>query len=102
GGGILSGFTHALRSPYLLNVSLFLLLYSVTSTFLYCQQVAVTARAFPDRAAQTAFFASVDLLVNCLTLGIQLFLTGRIVRLAGGGGAPARLTLLRCVRCRAL
>jgi AAA family ATP:ADP antiporter len=66
----------------------------VTSTFLYFQQVGITARAFPDRASQTAFFATVDLLVNCLTLGVQLFFTGRIVRLIGVGLALATLPLL--------
>ena len=94
GGSALAGITHALRSPYLLNVSLFLLLFSITSTFLYFEQVGVTAKAFPDRASQTAFFATVDLLVNILTLAIQLFLTGRVVRLFGFGLALASLPLL--------
>jgi AAA family ATP:ADP antiporter len=94
GGSALAGITHALRSPYLLNVSLFLLLFSITATFLYFEQVGITARAFPDRAAQTQFFATVDLLVNALTLAIQLFLTGRIVRIFGVGLALASLPLL--------
>jgi ATP:ADP antiporter, AAA family len=83
GGGILSGITHVLRSPYLFNVGVFLLLFSITSTFLYFQQAAIVNGAFKDRAAQTAFFATVDLLVNCLTLAVQLFLTARIVVLLG-------------------
>ena len=83
GGGILSGITHVLGSPYLFNVGVFLLLFSITSTFLYFQQAAIVGGAFKDRAAQTAFFATVDLLVNCLTLAVQLFLTARIVVLLG-------------------
>ena len=83
GGGILSGITHVLRSPYLFNVGVFLLLFSITSTFLYFQQAAIVSGAFKDRAAQTAFFATVDLLVNCLTLAVQLFLTARIVVMLG-------------------
>ena len=75
-----AGVTRTLASPYLLNISLFLLLFSVTSTFLYFEQAGIAKRSFPDRGAQTAFFASVDLAVNVLTLGVQLFLTGRIVR----------------------
>jgi AAA family ATP:ADP antiporter len=94
GGRALAGITHALKSRYLLNVSLFLLLFSITATFLYFEQVGITARAFPDRAAQTTFFATVDLLVNVLTLAIQLFLTGRIVRIFGVGLALASLPLL--------
>lgn len=85
GGTLLGGFRDALSSSYLLNVSLFLLLYAVTSTFLYFQQAAVVSHSFQSRAAQTAFFASVDLGVNVLTLGAQLFLTGRILKRFGVG-----------------
>jgi ATP:ADP antiporter, AAA family len=83
GGSVFAGITHAFRSRYLLNVSLFLLLFAITSTFLYFQQLGIVSRSFSDRGAQTAFFASVDLLVNVLTLGGQLFLTGRMVLLLG-------------------
>ncbi|GJE51491.1 hypothetical protein GOFOIKOB_4551 [Methylobacterium tardum] len=83
GGSVLAGVTRTLASPYLLNISLFLLLFSVTSTFLYFEQAGIAKRSFPDRGAQTAFFASVDLAVNVLTLGVQLFLTGRIVNRLG-------------------
>ena len=83
GGNVLAGVTRTFASPYLLNISLFLLLFSVTSTFLYFEQAGIAKRSFPDRGAQTAFFASVDLAVNVLTLGVQLFLTGRIVNRIG-------------------
>jgi ATP:ADP antiporter, AAA family len=83
GGSVFAGITHAFRSRYLLNVSLFLLLFAITSTFLYFQQAGIVSSSFSDRGAQTAFFASVDLLVNVLTLAVQLFLTGRMVLLLG-------------------
>src|SRR5580693_9507828 len=85
GGTLLGGIRDALSSSYLLNVSLFLLLYAVTSTFLYFQQAAVVSHSFESRAAQTAFFATVDLGVNVLTLAVQLFLTGRILKWFGVG-----------------
>lgn len=91
GGSIWSGITRTLASPYLLNISLFLLLFSITSTFLYFEQAGIAKRSFPDRQSQTAFFASVDLAVNVLTLGVQLFLTGRIV---GRIGVAATLAIL--------
>ena len=97
GGSTFAGLMHVVRSPYLLNVSLFFLLFSITSTFLYFEQVNVAAKAFPDRGAQTSFFATVDLAVNVLTLLIQLFLTGRVVRLVGVGLALASLPLLSMV-----
>ena len=91
GGTLLGGIRDALSSGYLLNVSLFLLLYAVTSTFLYFQQAAVVSHSFADRAAQTAFFATIDLGVNALTLVVQLFLTGRILKWLGVGTTLALL-----------
>ena len=91
GGNVLSGFTHAFRSRYLLNISIYMLLYAITSTFLYFEQATIVNRSFADRAARTAFFAQVDLLVNVLTLGVQLFLTDRLLR---GLGVALTLTLL--------
>jgi len=83
GGSIFAGFTKTFGSAYLLNTALFLLLFAVTSTFLYLEQASAARHAFKDRAAQTEFFATVDLMVNVLTLAIQLFLTGRILRVLG-------------------
>ena len=93
GGTLLGGIRDALSSSYLLNVSLFLLLYAVTSTFLYFQQAAVVSHSFESRAAQTQFFATVDLGVNVLTLVVQLFLTGRILKRFGVGTALSMLPL---------
>jgi AAA family ATP:ADP antiporter len=85
GGTLFAGFRDALASSYLLNVSLFLLLYAITSTFLYFQQANVVSHVFSSRTAQTQFFAYLDLSVNILTLAIQLFLTGRILKRFGVG-----------------
>src|SRR5215470_10564256 len=76
GGQVLSGLTHAFKSPYLVNVSVYILLFAITSTFLYFQQAEIARQSFADRGARTAFFARVDLWVNILTFGAQLFLTG--------------------------
>ena len=83
GGSTFAGIRNALASPYLLNIAVYMLLYSVLSTFLYFQQAEIVDRSFADRAARTAFFARVDLLVNALTLGGQIFLTGRVMKSAG-------------------
>lgn len=83
GGGIFAGFLHTLCSPYLAGIALFILLYSITSTFLYFQQASIVQASFPDRAARTAFFANIDLLVNSITLFLQLFLTGRLIARLG-------------------
>lgn len=94
GGGILSGFSHAIRSPYLLTVSIFLMLYSVTSTFAYAQQATIVGHSLTDRAAQTAFLANINFGVNTLALVLQLFFTGRIVLSLGVAVALAILPVL--------
>ena len=91
GGSVLAGITHTLRSPYLLGISLYILLYTITSTFLYFQQAAIVRDYFPDRASRTTFFAGVDLAVNVLTLLVQLLVTGRFLRTFGVGVAAAVL-----------
>ena len=91
GGGVLSGLSHAVKSPYLLNISLYMLLFTTLSTFLYFQLVNVVGQSITDRAARTALFANIDLAVNILTLAIQLLLTGRILKALG---VAITLTLL--------
>jgi len=91
GGGVLSGFAHAVRSPYLLSLTVYMLLFTILSTFLYFQQADIAKRSFADRSARTAFFANIDLAVNVLTLLVQLLLTGRIIKRLG---VALTLTLL--------
>src|SRR4029077_12387158 len=93
---------HSLRSPYLVNVSLFILLFAISSTILYFQQAGIVSHSFTDRGAQTAFFATVDLVVNTLTLIVQLFFTGRILMLLGVALALGFLPLLTMVGFGAL
>ncbi len=94
GGSVFAGITHPFKSAYLVNVSVFILLFAITATLLYFEQAGIVSRSFADRGEQTAFFATIDLLVNCLTLAVQLFLTGRILRYFGVGLALAFLPLL--------
>lgn len=83
GGTMWAGLTHVLRSPYLLGICLYMLLFTVGSTFLYIAQADIVNQHFVDRDERTAFFASLDLAVNVLTLLTQAFLTGRIMKWFG-------------------
>ncbi|MEP6956972.1 MAG: MFS transporter, partial [Chthoniobacterales bacterium] len=83
GGTVWSGVTHVARSPYLLGICAFMLLHSITATLVYFQQADITAREFTDRAARTAFFAQLDIWVNVLTIVVQIFLTGRLLKWLG-------------------
>jgi ATP:ADP antiporter, AAA family len=83
GGKFWDGVTNICKSPYLFGLFLFILLYTLTSTWAYFQQAELTKTGFVDRAARTAFFARLDLSVNTLTLLLQIFLTGRLMKFLG-------------------
>ena len=85
GGTVWSGMTHVAGSPYLLGVVLYMLLFTITTTFLYFQQSEIAATYFSDRAERTAFFAKVDIAVNVLTLLTQAFITHRLLHWLGVG-----------------
>ena len=78
------------------------MLFATTSTFLYFQQAEIARQSFAERGARTAFFARVDLWVNILTLGAQLFLTGRVLRWIGVALTLALLPLMSILGFSAL
>ena len=83
GGKFWDGITHICKSPYLFGLLVFILLYTLTSTWAYFQQSELTKVGFADKAARTAFFAKLDLSVNTLTLLLQVFFTGRLMKFLG-------------------
>ncbi len=97
GGSTLDGLTMAVRSPYLLGVCGYMLLYTIGSTFLYFLQAGIVASEIDGAARQTAYFATVDIWVNGLTLAIQLLATGRIMARLGVGLTLAALPLISLV-----
>lgn len=84
-GGLWAGITLVARSPYLLGICVLMLCYSILSTFLYFQQVQIIAEYFSDSETRTVMFARVDLVVNVLTIVIQLFVTSKLIRWLGIG-----------------
>jgi AAA family ATP:ADP antiporter len=97
GGSLWAGFTHVVRSPYLLGICGFILLHTITATLVYFQQADLTAHQFTDRAARTAFFARLDQAVNILTIVVQVFLTGRLLKWLGVGLTLAVLPLINII-----
>ncbi|MFA9460469.1 NTP/NDP exchange transporter [Thiohalorhabdus methylotrophus] len=94
GGGAWSGIRLLARSPYLLGIAGYILLYTATSTFLYFEQAHIVEDSLAQAADRTALFAAMDLAVNILTLGVQLFVTGRVVSRLGVGVALGLLPAL--------
>ncbi|MBI4082119.1 MAG: MFS transporter [Candidatus Lambdaproteobacteria bacterium] len=97
GGGAFTGIWDALRSPYLLGISLYMLLYTATSTFLYFEQAHIVAAGSTDPAQRTQWFATIDLVVNVLSLAMQAMLTGRVIARFGVGLTLAIVPLLTIV-----
>jgi AAA family ATP:ADP antiporter len=85
GGSIWSGVTHIVRSPYLLGLAGSMLLYTSTSTWAYFQQSDLTRSQLADSGARTVFLAHLDIWVNSITVVIQIFLTGRLLKWFGVG-----------------
>ena len=90
-GGIWAGITRTLASPYLLGISSYIFLYSLTSTFLYFEQARIVAEHIAGREARASLFGLIDLLTNALTLVCQVLLTGRLLRRLGSGPVLAVL-----------
>jgi AAA family ATP:ADP antiporter len=74
-----AGFVLIARSPYLQTMVVYMLLFTMTSTFLYLEQLKVVQAQVVDEARRTTLFAWIDVVVNVLTLATQLFLTGRVL-----------------------
>ena len=97
GGGVWSGITMVMRSPYLLGICLLMLLFTTLATFLYFMQAQIIRDTFADSAQRTAVFASIDLAVNALTLITQLFLTSRLIKWFGLAAVLAIVPVLLAI-----
>lgn len=97
GGSAWDGIRRLSKSPYLLGISAFMLLFTVGSTFLYQIQATIVSTHFDGAAERTAVFARLDLTVNILSLLTQLFLTNRLLKWMGVGVTLALLPLVSVV-----
>lgn len=70
--------------PYLRTIAAYTFLYGLIGTFLYFQQGHVVDRDIPhDKDAQTHYFGLIDTVSQTVTVLIQLFFTGRLIRRFG-------------------
>src|SRR5205807_1250476 len=97
GGSIYSGLTHIVHSPYLLGLAGSMLLYTTTSTWAYFQQSDLMRSALTDSGARTVFLAHLDIWVNSITVVIQIFLTGRLLKWFGVGFTLVALPVISLI-----
>jgi ATP:ADP antiporter, AAA family len=83
GGSAWAGFRAALRSPYLLGISGYVLILTVLATFLYFTRLQMVAALGDDLDMRTAVFARIDLIVQVTTLVLQAFVAGHLMRRIG-------------------
>jgi AAA family ATP:ADP antiporter len=83
GGSVWAGITHICRSPYLMGLAASILLYTTTSTWAYFQQSDLARGVLKTSTARTEFFGTLEIWVNSITVLIQIFLTGRLLKWFG-------------------
>jgi len=81
GGNPLAGFSEFLQSRYLLAIGLFIFFYTSIGSFVYFELKNLLADY--DRETRSQIWASIDLVVNTLTVLVAAFATGRIAKHLG-------------------
>ena len=94
GGNPLAGFGEFVKSPYLLSIGLFILLYTSIGSFVYFELKNLLAEY--SRAERTQIWGAMDLAVNSLTLVTALFITGRLATRYGLSTTLASVPILIC------
>ena len=89
GGAVWAGLKLVASEPLLRWLALLCVLGVGVGTLLYNEQAAIVRQFYPDPKAATAYYASIDLAVNGVTLLVQLFVTREL--LSRFGIAPALL-----------
>lgn len=102
GGSVWAGISSLMRSPYLLGIAGFQILYTIGSTFLYFELTDIVGRYFTGAAERTAVLARIEFYVQLLTVLTQIFLTGRIIRWLGLAATLALLPALTVIGFTAL
>jgi len=87
GGGSWDFAKLVLRSGYLLAICAFVALLAYSQSFLDFQKSNVVDAHFKGSDERTAVFAWMEFAVQALTLTVQLFVTGRVMRTLGVSGA---------------
>ena len=91
------GVVCMVRSPYLKGIALYLMCYSILSTFLYSQQTILIPQVMPSSEDRMQLFASVDLGINVFAFTLQFFATGWLLTRFGVGIMLAVMPLVSLI-----
>lgn len=86
GGTVMAGFRRVAKSPFLTLMCLYVAIYVVGSTLAYDVGARLAKTAFEgDPDGRRAFFGKIDLATNVVTLFLQVFASGWVLRKLGVG-----------------
>jgi AAA family ATP:ADP antiporter len=91
GGSAFAGLLELIRQPYLLGVAAWVSLLSFGATIAYFAQANLVSTRIHGAAAQTNWFAWIDLAVTVLSLVTQVFATAKFLKRFGAGIAASAL-----------
>jgi len=94
GGSALGGIRMVLSSPYLLGISVYILMLTWTSVALYLEAAGAIASQTSSPVERTRLFARIDVIVNLFTFACQMFVTSRVLERLGLAAGLLFLPLL--------
>lgn len=81
--GILSGALHVWRSPYLLRIALWTLASEMFAVYFYLDQIKELSNVDMAQHERLVMLARVESVVAVVTMGLEAFVTSRLLRLVG-------------------
>lgn len=91
GGSPWEGFRTSLSSPFLLGISVYVLILAVLVTFIYFTRLQMVAALGDDVDMRTGVFAQIDLATQTATLLLQVVVAGHVIKRLG---VPLSLALV--------
>lgn len=85
GGASWEGIRDVARSPYLMGIAIYVGLFTILSTFLYFEKARIIEVLTTETESRAQVYAGIELGGQVLTILLQLFITGRLMRLLGVG-----------------
>ncbi len=97
GGGVWTGVTTALSTPYLGGISIYILLWTYSSIVLDMEIARILAESVNSPLERTKLAGRLEMAVSIGSLAAQLFLTNRLIERFGLAAALVTLPLINLV-----
>ena len=83
GGSPWAGCLAVLKSPYLMGISIYVLIVAVMATLIYFTRLHMVAKLGLDTDTRTEIFARIDMISQIATFALQALLTGHLMKKLG-------------------